>query len=155
MDSAAASTEVDVAVIGGGQAGLSVGYFLHRTQRSFCILDAEPAPGGAWRHAWPSLRLFSPASSSSLAGWMMPATAQAEPQRDEVIDYLARYEARYALPVRRPWQVRAVIDEGSHLRLQAGGTDGRAHAWRARAVVSATGTWREPHWPQLPGQALY
>ncbi|WP_046113660.1 ArsO family NAD(P)H-dependent flavin-containing monooxygenase [Aquincola tertiaricarbonis] len=155
MDSTAASTEVDVAVIGGGQAGLSVGYFLRRTRRSFCILDAEPAPGGAWRHAWPSLRLFSPASSSSLAGWMMPATAQAEPQRDEVIDYLARYEARYALPVRRPWQVRAVTDEGSHLQLQAEAADGSRHGWRARAVVSATGTWREPYRPQYPGQALY
>jgi cation diffusion facilitator CzcD-associated flavoprotein CzcO len=58
----------DVVIIGGGQAGLAVGYYLRRTGLSFVILDAEEGPGGAWRHAWPSLRLFSPAKWSSLPG---------------------------------------------------------------------------------------
>ena len=58
----------DVAVIGGGQAGLAVGYYLRRAGLSFVILDDQDAPGGAWRHVWPSLRLFSPAEYSSLPG---------------------------------------------------------------------------------------
>ena len=76
-----AMTRHDVIIIGSGQAALSVGYFLRRTQRSFLIIDAEDGPGGAWRHAWESLRLFSPTTWSSLAGWLMPATAQGFPGR--------------------------------------------------------------------------
>lgn len=60
-----ASTPLDAVIIGGGQSALAVAYFLRRTQLSFVILDAEEAPGGAWRHGWNSLRLFSPATWSS------------------------------------------------------------------------------------------
>ena len=62
----------DIVIVGGGQMGLSPGYYLHRAEADFLILDAEDGPGGAWRHGWESPRLFSPAGYSSLAGWMMP-----------------------------------------------------------------------------------
>ncbi|MBB3726059.1 FAD-dependent oxidoreductase [Nonomuraea dietziae] len=65
--------EVDVLVIGGGQAGLAAGYHLRRAKADFVILDAQEQPGGAWQHAWPSLRLFSPAQYGSLPGRMTPA----------------------------------------------------------------------------------
>jgi hypothetical protein len=68
------NVRLDVLVIGGGQAGLAAGYFLRRTDLSFAILDAAEAPGGAWRHAWDSLTLFSPAQWSSLPGWPMRAS---------------------------------------------------------------------------------
>lgn len=48
----------DVIIIGAGQAGLSVAYFLRRTNLSVLLLDAEEAGGGAWQHGWDSLRLF-------------------------------------------------------------------------------------------------
>jgi putative flavoprotein involved in K+ transport len=108
----------DVVVIGGGQAGLAVGYHLRRTGLSFVILDAEDGPGGAWRHAWRSLRLFSPAAWSSLPGWLLTGGETTYPSRDDVLDYLARYEARYRLPVRRPVMVRSVERaEDSRLRV--------------------------------------
>ncbi|MDZ4370520.1 MAG: FAD-dependent oxidoreductase, partial [Phenylobacterium sp.] len=66
---------LDVLVIGGGQAGLATAYYLRRTGLSYAVLDAGQAPGGAWRHGWDSLRLFSPGSWSSLPGWPMPAKA--------------------------------------------------------------------------------
>ena len=62
----------DVIVIGGGQAGLSVGYYLKRAAVDFIILDNQIHSGGAWQHTWPSLRLFSPALMSSLPGKLMP-----------------------------------------------------------------------------------
>ena len=64
-------TKFDVIVIGGGQAGLSVGYYLRRTGLSYVILDGQPEPGGAWLHGWDSLQLFSPAQWSSLPGWLV------------------------------------------------------------------------------------
>lgn len=48
----------DIVIIGGGQMGLSLGYYLRRAKADFLILDAEDGPGGAWRHGWESLRLF-------------------------------------------------------------------------------------------------
>ena len=140
----------DVIVIGGGQAALSLGYFLRRTKRSFLILDVEDGAGGAWRHAWPSLRLFSPANWSSLAGWPMPPTGTGFPMRDEVIDYLTRYEERYALPIRRPVQVDAVEAAPEGLTVHAG-----SEAWSAKTVVSATGNWRHPHIPPYPDREAF
>ena len=69
---------LDVAVVGAGQAGLAVGYHLRRTGLSFALLDEQEAPGGAWRHVWPSLRLFSPAAHSSLPG--RPAVVHSRPR---------------------------------------------------------------------------
>jgi putative flavoprotein involved in K+ transport len=138
---------LDVVVIGGGQAALSVGYFLRRTSLSYVLVDAEEAPGGAWRHGWPSLRLFSPAQVSSLSGWPMPPVHDGFPARDHVIDYLARYEARYQIPVVRPVWVDAVERTRAGLRARSGD-----RWWDARAVVSATGTWRAPFVPPYPAR---
>ena len=138
----------DVVVIGGGQAGLAAGYFLRRAGADFAILDSRSEPGGAWRAAWPSLRLFSPAEHNPLPGWPMPRQRGAEyPTVDHVVDYLTRYEQRYELPVHRPAHVTGVYDEGEHLAVR---TD--RGTWRASAVISATGTWGSPYVPAYPGQ---
>jgi cation diffusion facilitator CzcD-associated flavoprotein CzcO len=141
---------LDVVVVGGGQSALAVGYYLRRSGLSYALLDAEAGPGGAWRHAWPSLRLFSPAQWSSLPGWLMPRGADEYPTRDETLAYLAAYERRYALPVVRPVRVTAVRREGGRLTVDA--DTGR---WRARAVVSATGSWRAPVIPDVPGAEAF
>lgn len=146
------NADLDVAIIGGGQAGLSTAYYLRRTGLRFAIFDAEAAPGGAWQHAWDSLRLFSPAGYSSLPGWQMPPSeSDGFPTRDEVIDYLARYEQRYDLPIVRPARVDAVERDGTGLALRL--ADGRVR--RARAVVSATGTWSAPFVPDYPGREAF
>jgi len=142
---------LDVLVIGGGQAGLAAGYFLRRTDLAFEIWDDGDAPGGAWPRAWDSLTLFSPAGHSSLPGWPMPSPPDGGyPPRDAVVAYLAAYEARYSLPVRRPRRVVAVRAEADGLVVEADGIE--AHA---RHVISATGTWAAPFIPEVPGRALF
>ena len=139
--------DVEVVVIGGGQAGLAAGYFLRRAKAGFVILDAQSRPGGAWRHGWDSLRLFSPARYSPLPGWWMPdQPGEPFPTAGHVRDYLAAYEARYDLPIRRNVDVDAVHAHADHLEVRS-----RGRLWRAHAVISATGTWRRPHWPRCPG----
>jgi putative flavoprotein involved in K+ transport len=140
----------EVIVIGGGQAGLAVGFYLRRTPLTWTILDAQERPGGAWLHAWESLRLFSPARFSSLPGWLMPGGADSYPTRAEALDYLARYEARYGFPVQRPVRVDAVHRDGERFRI-----DTDRGAWTADAVVSATGTWANPFSPDVPGRDLF
>lgn len=142
--------EADIAIIGGGQAALSVAYYLRRSDYSFVMLDAEEAPGGAWQHGWNSLRLFSPSTWSSLSGWQMPPTQEAYPSRDQVIQYLTSYESRYAFPIERPVLVTAVNNLGDHLEVVS-----HHQTWRARVVVSATGTWRNPFIPHYPGIELF
>lgn len=141
----------DIVIVGGGQMGLSLGYYLQRAKADFLILDAEDGPGGAWRHGWDSLRLFSPAGYSSLPGWLMPPLDhKGYPTRDDVIDYLTRYEERYQLPVRRQVRVEAVERAEPHLLVR---TDTGNFA--ARNVVSATGTWSKPFIPDVPGRDLF
>ena len=137
-------------VVGGGQAALATGFYLRRSALSHVLLDDQEGPGGAWRHAWRSLRLFSPARWSSLPGWLMPPGDDESPTRDEVVTYLAAYERRYELPVARPVRVRAVRRSGDRLAVESD-----AGAWLARVVVSATGSWSNPVVPDVPGRGSY
>lgn len=148
---------VDVAVIGGGQAGLAVGFYLRRAGlapgEDFVILDAAERPGGAWAQMWEGLRLFSPSSFSSLPGWMMPPwneSTKGYPPRGHVVDYLTRYEERYELSVLRPARVQSVVraDDSPRGRLVVSVGD---RAFAARTVISATGIWAQPFWPVYPG----
>lgn len=155
------AAEMDVVVIGAGQSGLATAYYLRRTGlrpgRDFVVLDAAGRAGGAWPRTWEGLRLFSPASFSSLPGWMMPPwddAAHGFPPRDHVVDYLTRYEERYDLQVLRPHRVetvsRADEDPDGRLLVAAG-----ERVFSARRVVSATGTWDRPFWPAYPGVREY
>lgn len=143
---------MDVAVIGGGQAGLATSYWLRRAGIEHVVLDAADGPGGAWARMWPSLHAFSPPQFSSLPGWMMPPWRGegSFPSREHVEDYLTAYEERYEVPVERPVRVEAVRDGGERLLVE-GVRGGEPAAWAARAVVSATGTWSRPFWPSVAG----
>ena len=151
--------EVAVAVVGGGQAGLSVGFYLRRAGlvpgEGFIILDASDEPGGAWPRMWNGLRLFSPSTYSSLPGWMMPPWDDATrgfPPRDHVVDYLTRYEQRYELAVERPRRVLGVERPAGDPCARGPLLVRTSHGdLAARVVVSATGTWTQPFWPTYPG----
>ena len=140
----------DVIIIGGGQSALATAYFLRRRNRSFLILDDQPQAGGAWLHGWDSLRLFSSAGWSSIAGWPMPSVENDPPAGNDVIDYLARYEQRYQFPILRPVHVDSVTAKGDWLVVHAAEC-----TWRCRALVSATGTWRRPYVPDYPGREVF
>ncbi|MFF2955910.1 ArsO family NAD(P)H-dependent flavin-containing monooxygenase [Kitasatospora sp. NPDC057965] len=138
-------------MVGGGQAGLAAGYYLRRAGLDFAILDAAPAPGGAWQHYWESLRLFSPAAYSSLPGRPMPGQAGQEyPDAAHVVAYLTEYEKRYELPVHRSVWVSGV-ERGP------GGLSARTDSgtWRSQAVVFATGSWERPFVPAVPGRGVF
>lgn len=136
--------QVDVLVIGGGQAGLAAGFYLRRAKADFVILDAHQRPSGAWQHMWDSLRLFSPGPFSSLPGRMMPGGGY--PSASDTVAYLTDYEQRYELPIIRPLTVRAVRRGANRLTVETDQDD-----WEARVVVSATGTWSCPYVPYYPG----
>lgn len=135
-----------VIVIGGGQAGLAMGYHLARRGIDFVILDGTPRVGDAWRNRWDSLALFTPASYSALPGMAFPGDPDRYPGKDEVADYLEAYAARFRLPVRPGERVRA-------LRSGPGGWTAETGTGRFEAaqVVVATGPFQRPAVPALPG----
>src|ERR1051325_4865718 len=100
MTSTAAPERAETIVIGGGQAGLSVGYHLSRRGLPFLILEANQRIGDSWRGRWGSVGLFTPARFDGLAGMPFPAPAHAFPTKDEMANYLESYAAKFNLPIR-------------------------------------------------------
>lgn len=156
---------VDVVVIGAGQAGLSAAYHLQRRgfmplaravtgDETFVVLDAGAAPGGAWQHRWPSLRMATVNGIHELPGFAVPPADPESASRDILPAYFAEYEERFELDVVRPVAVRAVRraddDPAGRLIVEADGA-----AWTARYVINATGTWSRPFWPHYPGQERF
>ncbi len=132
----------DVIVIGGGQAGLAIGYHLARQARRFTILEAADEPGAAWRSRWDSLRLFTPARHDSLPGLPFPGDPDHYPTRDEVVAYLIEYARRFELPVRYGMRVTALrASDGAYL-VEAGD-----ELFAADQVVIATGPFQTPRTP--------
>lgn len=132
----------DVVVIGAGQAGLSVGYYLACQGLRFVILDANARIGDSWRQRWDSLRLFTPARYDGLPGLPFPRTAERFPTKDEMADYLEAYAAHFTLPVQSGVKVDAVTRDGSGYVVSAG-----AERYRAAHVVVAAASYQEPKIP--------
>jgi len=74
MTAGPAGAPLDVLVIGGGQAGLAMGYYLAQRGLRFQIVDAGAEVGAAWRSRWDSLRLFTPAQYDNLPGLPFPSS---------------------------------------------------------------------------------
>jgi putative flavoprotein involved in K+ transport len=134
----------DVVVVGGGQAGLAIGYFLARRRRDFVILEAADAPAAAWRDRWDSLRLFTPVRYSSLPGLPFPGDPESYPARDEVVEYLTDYTRRFELPVELRSRVRSIRRSDGRYAVAL---DDRVLA--AEQVVVATGPFQEPFVPAI------
>jgi putative flavoprotein involved in K+ transport len=134
---------VNTVVIGGGQAGLSVGYHLKRHGVDFVILDDRARVGDVWRGRWDSLRLFTPARHSSLDGLPFPAPPFSFPTKDEMADYLEAYARTFALPVRSGVRVDRVSRAADGGFLVVAG-DRRFHA---QNVVVAMAHYQRPRVP--------
>src|SRR6266536_2734754 len=92
--------QFETVIVGGGQAGLAIGYHLSKLGRPFTILDANARVGDSWRGRWDSMRRFTPARRDGLPGMPFPARKHSFPTRDEMADYLEAYRAEFDLPVR-------------------------------------------------------
>ncbi|AMB60191.1 FAD-dependent oxidoreductase [Microterricola viridarii] len=151
--------DVPVVVIGAGQAGLAVAYYLHRFEltagQDFVVLDRGPDAGGAWQHRWQSLRLGSAHRVHDLPGMaelgLSFETAERDvPARAVVSNYYRRYEEHFQLAVERPVRVRSVVNSGADLQVH---TDSGSIG--TRFVVNATGTWGAPFIPHYPGAMAF
>src|SRR5206468_5294749 len=135
----------DVAVIGGGQAGLAIGYFLRQQGYRFVILERASESARAWRERWDSLTLFTSRRYSALPGLPFAGNQGGYATRDEVIAYLERYAETFELPIELRSEVPELDrDDDGLFRLEV---DGRTIT--ADQVVVATGPFQTPYAPKL------
>jgi putative flavoprotein involved in K+ transport len=140
----AASNDLEVIVIGGGQAGLAIGYFLAQQGRHFAILEAAAEPAAAWRARWDSLKLFTPARYSSLPVRPFPGDRDSFPGRDDVASYLTDYAREFQLPVMLGSRARAVREAEDRYRVEL-----EDRSYTADQVVIATGPFQVPFVPPI------
>ena len=144
------TSSYEVIVVGAGQAGLAVGYFLRRQGRRFVTLERASRIAPAWRERWDSLTLFTPRRYSALPGLPFPGDPDGYPTRDEVIAYLERYAETLELPIELN-----TIELNSEVKRLGRGEDGRFHleadgqTITADQVVVATGPFQSPYVPKL------
>lgn len=136
---------LDTIIIGGGQAGLTLGYHLKERNRNFVILDANQRTGDAWRQRWDSMRVFTPAKYDGLPGQPFPGDPLSFPTKDEVAGYLEEYADRNNLPVLHGARVEHLWQESGCFVAVSNG-----RRWEARNAVVATGVSQTP---KVPGFA--
>jgi len=143
-ESVTADDQIETVVIGGGQAGLAVGYELKRRGRPFVILDANERVGDSWRKRWPSLKLYSPAKLDGLPGMPFPAPRHSFPTGREMAEYLESYAARFGLPVVAGTRVTSLERNGRGYIVVT-----PKQTLSADNVVVATGVFQHEH-PVVP-----
>jgi putative flavoprotein involved in K+ transport len=144
-------TDVDVLVVGAGQAGLAAGLAVRQTGLRFLIMDAGDQPGGSWPHFYDSLTLFSPARFSTLPGLRFPGRLGGYPTRDDMARYLSDFATHFELPVRTRARVLDTSWDGEAFELTLADGD----LLTARAVIAASGGFGRPVIPELPGATSY
>ncbi|WP_394233327.1 flavin-containing monooxygenase [Niallia oryzisoli] len=136
----------DVVIIGAGQAGLSMGYFLKQTGLSFIILDNQNAVGDVWRNRYDSLILFTPRAYSSLPGLALKGDPAGFPTKDEIADYLEKYARTFDLPIQSKCHVE-IIHKENHLFFIS---TNAGVVIKTKKIVIATGPF---HTPKIPAYA--
>jgi cation diffusion facilitator CzcD-associated flavoprotein CzcO len=153
------ATDTSVVVIGAGQAGLSVGYYLRRLGldpgNDFVMLDRGPGTGGAWQNRWEALRLGYAHRVNDLPGMdelgiSFDTADRQVPAKQIVAEYYARYEEHYDLKVVRPANVTKVVQELEGFVVTFEGEFGTREV-SSEVIVNATGTWGSPFVPWYPG----
>ena len=154
------STDTSVVVIGGGQAGLSVSYYLKRLGldpgNEFVVLDRGPGTGGAWQHRWDALRIGSAHRINDLPGMdalglSFETADRTLPAKDVVADYYEQYERFYGFQVVRSAAVSRVDNAGDRMIVTFSDGEGEQTV-STDVVINATGTWGSPFIPWYPGR---
>ncbi len=144
MNEFSAVRKISTIVIGGGQAGLAVGYHLAKRRLPFQILDANLDIGDAWRKRWDSLRLFTPARYAGLPGLPFPARGDAFPTKEQMADYLEAYAQHFRLPVQTGVKVERVSKQGDRFVVET--SQGQ---FESEQIVIAMANYQTPRVPEF------
>src|SRR5215207_9414197 len=134
---------IDIAIIGGGQAGVAAAYAARRAGLDPVVLEAGDEPVGSWPRYYDSLALFSPARFSELPGLRFAGDPERYPTRDELIEYLRAYARQLDADIRTGERVVRVAraDDRFAVVTETG------LELTADLVIAASGGFGAPHRP--------
>ena len=143
---------LDAIIVGGGQAGLGVSYFLQQYELKHLLFERGQI-GESWRsQRWDSFRLNTPNLRNSLPGLPYDGT---DPEGfspvGTLVDSFQRYVDRFQLPVRTGVDVISVerADDGQSFVVKTQTQGGQEESFTSRSVVVACGIQRFPKIPAL------
>lgn len=132
----------DTIVIGAGQAGLAIGYYLKQSNHHFILLDKGSEVGESWKNRYDSLVLFTPRMYNSLPGMPFEGEKHGFPSKDEVAAYLKQYVDRFNIPIHFHTEVVKVSKLNDHFFIKT-----KQEEYRAKNIVIATGSFQIPNIP--------
>ncbi len=142
-----------VVIVGAGASGLSAAAALQRRGIDPVLLEQDSAIGGTWTRRYDGLRLHTVRAHSGLAHYPIPSSESKYLSRDEYVGYLNDYARHFRLRIVADFAVRRIgMDLEAPVAWRISGV--RDH-WRAPVVILATGQYRLPHVPALPGLESY
>ncbi|MCC2377209.1 NAD(P)/FAD-dependent oxidoreductase [Bacillus wiedmannii] len=134
----------DLIIIGAGQAGLAMGYYLKQEGYNFLLLEAGNRIGDSWRNRYDSLRLFTPREYSNLPGMIVKGEGNGFPCKDEMATYLEEYARHFTLPVQLQTEVFKIKKEKDIFELHT-----PTEILQSKKVVIATGGFQQPYIPSF------
>src|SRR5262249_10459560 len=140
------SRHIETIIVGGGQAGLGVSYYLTQINRPHIVLEQAEKPGNAWRnHRWDSFTLNTPNWQSGLPGAEVTGSnPDGFLSREEIVAYFENYASRFELPVTYGVHVSSVRPKSTGRGYVPETSHGR---YEANNVVIATGLYQKPKFP--------
>lgn len=138
-----ANKEIDVLIVGAGQSGLALGYYLRKSGLSFVILEANNRVGDNWRRHYDSLEIFSSRDYDALPGVPLPGDPEGYPDKNEFAAYLENYVSYLSLPVQTNTRVERIEKTGIYFTVVT-----NCGILTARRVVIAGGVFQKPVTPK-------
>jgi putative flavoprotein involved in K+ transport len=167
--------EYHVAIVGAGQAGLSLAARLEAMEIPYILFEAGPSPGSSWRHArYPSLHLHDPVWYQHLPYMEFPKTWPIFTPKDKLADWMDSYATLLNLNLRtntkvtkateeyhgkssdnndKTWRIETISTSNNNNNNEDDGQNNRQRSStiRARHIVFATGNSSRPKIPNFPG----
>ncbi|APG65778.1 potassium transporter Trk [Tenacibaculum todarodis] len=132
----------DYIIIGAGQSGLAIAYYLNKHKENYVIVDANAEIGAPWLKRWDSLKLFTPSEFNSLPGFKFPHKKGHYANKFEVATYLKKYVAKFNIPIEFNQKIIALKKENGVFTLKS-----ETQNFEAKNVIIATGPFHKPFTP--------
>ena len=133
----------DYIIIGAGQAGLAIAYYLNKQNANYLIVDANSETGAPWLKRWDSLKLFTPSEFNHLPGMKFPHKKGHYANKYEVADYLKKYVDKFDIPIEFNQKIISLKKESKVFILKSDTKE-----FTAKNVIIATGPFHKPFTPK-------
>tara|TARA_B100000809_G_scaffold84309_1_gene82739 strand:+ start:2303 stop:3340 length:1038 start_codon:yes stop_codon:yes gene_type:complete len=134
----------DYIVIGAGQAGMAISYYLTQEKKDFMVIDANRDIGAPWLKRWDSLTLFTVAEYNHLPGLDFPHPNGYYANKYDVANYLKSYVEKFKIPIDFNQKINALKKVDDHFVLES-----ENETYKAKNVIIATGPFHTPFTPKF------